>query len=172
MTEATQAEPTFAMPTPQSEHLRLKPFVGKFRSEVKMWMGPGEPMVSTGTMVNTLELGGLYLQHDYMGDAHDGPFGQFEGKGFWGYNTTTQEYEGLWIDNACTTMQLDRGQVDARGKIWEMKSEVLCPQTRQPYKKRSVITLTDHDHHRLEMFMTGPDGAEMKTMEINYERVV
>ncbi len=28
--------------------VRLEPFVGTFKAVVKLWMGPGEPMVSTG----------------------------------------------------------------------------------------------------------------------------
>lgn len=171
MSEATQTEQSFQMPTAGVEHQRFQPFVGKFRAEVKMWMGPGDPMVSTGTMTNTLELNGLYLQQDYVGDASDGPFPNFEGKGFWGYNTTSNRYEGVWIDSACTTMQNETGQVDASGKVWEMRGEMLCPQSKQMFQKRSLIKLQDKDHHSMEMFFTGPDGNEMKTMEINYERI-
>lgn len=170
-TETPQSESTFCMPAPAKEHQVFKPFEGKFRAQVKMWMGPGEPMVSTGTMVNSLELSGLYLRQDYIGEAQDGPFPSFEGKGFWGYNTTLKRYEGFWIDNASTTMQWEHGQADPNGKVWEMHSEMVCPQTHQNFKKRSVITLIDQDHHKMEMFFTGPDGNEMKNMEISYTRV-
>ncbi len=171
MSDATQTEQAYQMPTAGTEHKRLKPFAGKFRAEVKMWMGPGDPMVSTGTMTNTFELGDLYLQQDYIGDASDGPFPSFEGKGFWGFNTTTNQYEGFWIDNACTNMQNEKGSVDAKGKVWEMKGEMICPQTKQTFQKRSVITLFDNNRHKMEMFFKGADGQEMKNMEINYERV-
>jgi hypothetical protein len=171
-TDTVQTEVTSPMPTAGKEHHRLQPFEGKFRAEVKMWMGPGEPMVSTGTMINTWELGGLYLKQDYIGDPSDGPFRNFEGKGYWGYNTTSKQYEGFWIDNASTSMQSEFGQVDASGKVWEMKGELLCPQSAQPFSKRSVISLIDDDRNRIEMYFTGPDGNESKCMEINYERVV
>lgn len=171
MSDATQTEHEFQMPTAGAEHHRFKPFEGKFRAEVKMWMGPGDPMVSTGTMTNSLELSGLYLQQDYVGDPNDGPFPAFEGKGFWGFNNATNQYEGFWIDNASTTMQNEKGSVDGRGKVWEMKGEMLCSQTKQTFQKRSVITLIDNDHHKMEMFFKGPDGQEMKNMEIDYERV-
>ncbi len=172
MSDATQTEQTFQMPTAGPQHKRFEPFEGKFRSEVKMWMGPGDPMVSTGTMNNTLELGGLYLQQDYIGDPNDGPFPSFEGKGFWGYNPTSEKYEGFWIDNASAMMQNETGSVDASGKVWQMQGEMLCAQTKQHFKKRSVITLQDNDHHSIEMYFTGPDGQETKCMEINYERVI
>lgn len=172
--DVTNVESTFAMPVAGKEHFRLQPFVGKFRAEVKIWMGPGDPMVSTGTMINTLELNGLYLQQDYQGDANDGPFPSFEGKGFWGYNTVLQRYEGFWIDNASTIMQFESGSVDASGKVWEMKGEMTCPapnQSHQVYSKRSVITLIDDQRNKMEMFFTGGDGVEVKNMEIDYVRV-
>ena len=53
-------------------HKNFEVFVGTFKAEVKMWMGPGEPMVSTGVMVNTLDLGGRFLRQEYKGDDAGG----------------------------------------------------------------------------------------------------
>ena len=151
-------------------HKKLGPFVGTFSAEVKLWMGPGEPQVSTGVMENALDLDGRFLRQTYQGDPGDGPFPNFEGRGFWGYNTVTKKYEGFWIDSASTAMQNEVGDVDESGKVWTMMGEMTNPQTGQPMKKRSVITLQDNDHHKLEMFFSGPDGGESKGMEINYTR--
>ena len=38
-----------AMAAPTAEHAMLKPFEGTFAATVKMWMGPGEPAISTGS---------------------------------------------------------------------------------------------------------------------------
>ncbi len=148
-----------AMSAPTADHERLTPFVGTFRAEVKIWMGPGDPNVSTGTMTNTFELGGRFLRQEFKGDPNDGPFPAFEGHGYWGFNKATGKYEGFWIDNASTIMQVDKGDVDDSGKRWEMKGEM----------KRSVITLDDEDHHSIEMFFTRGD-QESKEMEIRYTR--
>jgi hypothetical protein len=43
---------------------KLAPFVGTFRTEVKTWMGPGDPQRSTGTMTNTRDLGGKFLRQE------------------------------------------------------------------------------------------------------------
>ena len=64
-----------------NEHHKLKPFEGTFRAQVRIWMGAGEPVVSTGTMVNEFELDGRFLRQTYKGDPSDGPFGAFEGRG-------------------------------------------------------------------------------------------
>ena len=151
-------------------HRKLEPFVGTFRAEVKMWMGPGDPHVSTGTMTNTLELGSRFLQQDYRGDASDGALPDFEGRGFWGYITTANKYEGFWIDTACTSMQTDSGDVDAAGKVWTMIGEMTCPQTGDKMQKKSIITFAGPDHHSIEMFFITADGNERKGMEIQYTR--
>ena len=160
-----------AAAAPDEHHVAFQPFVGKFKAEVKMWMGPGEPMVSTGTMVNTMALGGRFLHHDYQGDAVEGPFPAFEGKGYWGYNKIADQYEGCWMDTASTMMQVEIGTCSEDGRIWTMKGEMICGQTREKFQKRSVVTLVDNDHHTMEAFFTGPDGNETKSMEIQYTRI-
>ncbi len=158
------------MAAPGAEHERLTPFLGTFSAEVKIWMGPGEPMVSTGTMVNTLDLGGRFVHQDYKGDPSPGPdpVPSFEGRGYWGFNKATQRYEGFWIDTASTVMQNETGVVDASGTIWTMIGEIIGPDG-EASSKRSVITLVDKDHHHMEMFFTKGD-QEIKGMEIRYTR--
>ena len=157
-------------PRPGPEHKYLEPFVGRFRAKVTIHMGPGQPMESTGIMTNSFRLGGLYLFQDYVGDKSEGPSPSFEGQGYWGYNTSAKKYEGFWVDNASTMMQLERGEVDASGKVWTMHGEFTHPATGQPIKKRSVITLIDHDRNRMESYFTSPDGGERQTMTIEYQR--
>jgi len=167
----TVEQQEFQMPVAGKEHHLIRAFEGKFRATVRMWMGPGEPMVSSGTMTNEFQLNGLYLHQDYVGDATDGPFPSFEGKGYWGYNQTQNRFEGFWIDNASTIMQFEHGQANESGSVWTMTGDMVCPGTTDPMKKRSVITLIDDDHHKLEMYFTTAGQPEMKTMEIDYERV-
>ena len=157
------------MNTPATEHHdAFKPFVGTFETEVRLWMGPGDPYVMHGSMLNELDLNGTFLKQTYTGKGDDGPFGKFEGRGFWGYNTATNQYEGVWIDNASTMMQTETGTLD--GNTWTMTGAITNPQTGKPMTKRTVITLTDDDHHTMETYFTGPDGNEFKSMEIRYTR--
>ncbi len=158
------------MAKPAAEHERFKPFVGTFSSEVKLWMGPGDPMISTGVMTNTMDLDGLFLRQTYKGDPNPGPFPSFEGRGFWGYNTVTKQYEGFWVDNASSIMQTETGGVDSSGKVWTMVGEMPDPQTGQMMTRRSVITLQNQDHHKMEMFFSKQGEPESKAMEINYTR--
>ena len=170
MTEATDTQCAQMAATVEA-HEKLKPFVGTFKSTVKMWMGTGDHNVSTGVMENRMELGGRYLHQSYKGDEAAGPFPNFEGRGYWGFNTVTGKYEGFWIDTASTCMQTETGDVDATGKVWTMTGKTSNPQTCQTMKKKSVITLHDDNTHMMEMYFQGPDGNESKGMEIKYTRI-
>ena len=71
-----------ALAAPTEEHTKLQAFVGTFAAEVKIWMGPGEPVVTTGVMTNSMDLGGRFLRQTYQGDAAEGPFPSFAGRGY------------------------------------------------------------------------------------------
>ncbi len=156
---------------PTEQHQLLRQLEGTWRAEVKMWMGPGDPMTSTGTMVNELIHNGLFVRHDYKGDPNDGPFPEFEGGGYFGYNTVDERWEGVWVDNAISMMQVETGHVDDSGKVWIMHSSMTDPGSGAAMAKRSVVTIHDDGSHSMEMFFK-PDGSpeEMKGMEIRYTR--
>ena len=157
-------------PAPGAEHALLKPFEGKFRAVVKLFFGPGDPMVQEGTMTNSFQLGGLYLFQNYVGDPNPGPWPAFLGQGFWGYNFGTKKYEGFWIDNASSMMQMETGTVDATGKVWTMVSSFIHPHSGKEVHKRTEIRLIDPNTHDMTTWMTDDNGHEMRTMEIVYRR--
>ncbi len=161
---------TDCMPSgPVDQHKLFEQFVGTWKAEVKMWMGPGEPMVSTGTMVNSLDLGGRYLKQDYKGDADDGPFPNFEGRGFFGYNDASAQFEGLWIDNASNQMGTEKGDYDPKTRTWNMHGSMSMGPGKV-CKKRSVITIKDDNSHSMEMYFDMPGMGESKGMHIDYVR--
>jgi len=152
------------MAAPTADHERLTPFLGTFKAEVKIWMGPGDPLVSTGSMTSSWALDKRFLRQHYKGDPSPGsdPFPNFEGHGFWGFNKNTQRYEGFWIDTASTVMQHESG------KVWTMTGDIVGPDG-EISTKRSVITLVDDDHHGIEMYFT-KDDQEFRGMAIQYTR--
>ncbi len=160
----------FKLPEPGPKHELLRPFEGTFDAEVKMWMGPGDPMMSTGRIVNSFQLNGLYLHQDYQGNSL-GAIPGFVGQGFWGFNSTSGRYEGFWIDNASTAMQLETGSVDQSGKIFEMHGEFVMPGTGVTMKKRSIFTVVSDNHNTMESFVTPPDAPEVRNMMIDYRRI-
>jgi len=156
-------------PIPGPEHKLFEPFAGVFEARVLIYMGPGDPHETSGVMTNSFHLNGMFLHQDFEGVA-DGPFAGFMGKGYWGYNQSTGQYEGFWIDSASSIMQSESGDVDDSGKVWTMQSELTNPGTGKQMVKRSVITLVDDDHHFMVTYCSEDDGPEVKHMEIHYTR--
>lgn len=148
---------------------RLAPMAGEFRAVVRIWMGPGEPHVATGVMINAFDLDGRFLKQTYHGDTADGPFPNFQGRGFWGYNDAADRWEGFWIDTASNMMQVERGRLDGDAQ-WTMTGEVINPQTGAPMQKRSVIRVHDRNAHTMETWFAAPDGPEFKAMQIDFTR--
>jgi len=160
--ECEAAMMEMAKPAPEIKF--LEPLVGTFDAEVKMWMGPGEPVISHGVMVNEWSLGGKWLRHTYAGDEN------FNGSGFFGFDKTRGVFEGLWIDTISTSMQMETGSYDEASKTWTMTSEMLCPMTKVPMKKRSVTRIESPDRHVMEMYFQSQGQPEGKGMEIAYTR--
>jgi Protein of unknown function (DUF1579) len=152
-------------------HVALfQPMHGTFLAEVAMYMGPGDPFISTGAMVNSWDLLGMFLKQEYTGDQSEGPFPNFQGRGYFGYNHAEECYEGFWIDSASGMMQYEKGTYDPAKRSWEMFSEFTHPETKGRIKKRSVIAIESDQAHTMDTFMTMPDGNTMKVMSIRFTR--
>lgn len=154
-------------PTAGPQHESIARFAGTWRAEVKLWTDPtSDPQVSTGKMKNTMVLNGLFLEQVYEDDT-----GYFSGRGFWGYNTVDQRYEGFWIDTMANMLQLEYGQHDPATDRWTMHGSMTDPSGNgNTIKKKSVITYENAEAHRLEMFFEAPGAPEVKCMEIAYKR--
>lgn len=168
---STQSDAEHCAPAgPGEEHTLLESFAGRWRAEVTMWFGPGEPHVSTGTMVGEMILGGRFLKQVYTGDDRDGPFPGFAGEGYWGYNEARGLWEGVWIDNASNQMQTEAGGYDAANRSWTMDGSMhMGPGVET--QKRSVVTVVSDNEHTMEMLWKSPDAAEwQRGMLIRYTR--
>lgn len=163
MTQASGSEATVAA---SPEHARLDPLAGTFEAEITMSSGSGEAFVARGTIVNSWDLGGRFLKQVYRGD----PPG-FEGRGYWGFNELTGNYETFWADTASSMMQVDTGTVDQTGKVWTMEGRFTHPQTGDPMVKRSVVTLLDADTHRIDVYFIAAGQEQTRAMRMLYRRV-
>ncbi len=152
------------MGKPAEELKFLEPFIGTWDSEVKMWMGPGEPMVSRGVMVNDWALGGRWLRNTYKGDDN------FEGSGYFGFNKVTGQFQWVWIDTMSPMVFMEVGTYDQATRTFNTSGESLCPFAKVMLGKRSVTRIEGPDRYVMEMFRTSPGEAEVKEMEIVYTR--
>ena len=156
------------MSTPGAPHQALTGMVGTWDAEVKMWMNPNaSPEVTAGTSVNTMALGGRWLEQHFKGVVMDQPF---EGVGYTGYDNYKKQYIGWWIDNTSTASTTVSGTMDEAGKIMTCKGTMDDFMTGNPVELMQVLTFVDADHHKFEMWASGPDGQNHKNMEIMYSR--
>ncbi|MEO8219039.1 MAG: DUF1579 domain-containing protein [Acidobacteriota bacterium] len=153
--------------TPGSAHKMLDPMVGTFDAKTTMWMAPGAPpMTSMGVSTNHWVLGNRYMQQDFSGNFQGMPF---MGVGYTGYDNGKKQYFGSWMDNMSTGVMTSTGNT-TDGKTWNFKSTSTDPMTGKDMPGDMKITVTDADHHTMEMWGPGPDGKVFKMMEISYSR--
>jgi hypothetical protein len=151
---------------PSAEHGALDAFEGEWRARVEMWWeADGDPMVSTGTMINRWVLGKRYLEQIYEDDQ-----GMFSGRGAWGYNRVDRRYEGSWMDTASTMMQFETGTRDDAG-VWTMRSSCSNPMGSGAMDKRTTIEITGPNEHVMTSYIR-PNGApeEFKCMVLTFTR--
>lgn len=155
--------------TPGPQHAMLAKMVGTWDAVAQFWMDPSQPpMESKGTAEFKMILGGRYLQQDltavWMGQT-------MHGIGVTAYDNFRQEFIDLWFDDMGTGIYISRGTANDKGDVLTFQGKMDDPMTGQKdVPTRSVSTMVDENTHKMEMFSTGPDGTEFKTMEVVYTR--
>ena len=156
--------------TPGAAHQVFAPLAGAWTYTGQMWMdpkAPPEPM--TGASTNVLINEGRFLKQEITGQIPNMP--PFSGTGLLGYDNIRKEYQMVWYDNMSTGIMISTGQYDPAAKSITFKGDFSCPMTGEAHRQmRDVWTITDADHTVYESYMSGPDGKEFKSMEIQYTR--
>jgi hypothetical protein len=156
-----------ALATPGENHKLLDYKVGKWTGEVSFFM-PGMPADKTTC---TTEYSWI-LDGRYLTSHTDGQFnGQtFEGHSVEGYDNLSKKFFFGWIDNMGTGLMTAEGTYDAGTKTWSYSMQTPDETMTKYVKGRSTEKKVDNDHFVGEMYSTGPDGKEYKSMEIRYTR--
>lgn len=155
---------------PGDSHGILAAAAGKWTHTSKFWspFSP-DPEVTQGTDDMKMIFNGRYLQQDSKGTAMGQPF---EGLGFTGYDNVRGEYQAIWMDNMSVEIMQCTGRYDAAAKVMTSTGTMSDPGTgKRDVPVRTVWRMPDNDNSVFEMYAPGPDGKEMKCMEIVYKRV-
>lgn len=153
--------------TPGAAQQKLDPLAGRFNVKSKMWMDPSQPPTeTTGTSERKWIYGNRYLTENFEGTYGGQPF---SGMGTMGYDNVTQKYFGTWIDSMSTGLTTSHGSFD--GKVLKYKGMMSDPMTGKETPYTMSIAIADNDHHTTEMWGPGPNGKNMKWMEMSYTRV-
>ncbi len=151
-------------------HKKFAEMAGTWSVAAKFWMDPSAPPVeSNGTSEFKTILGGRYLVQNLTAEMMGEPF---HGMGITAFDNLRQEYVDLWLDDMGTGIYVSRGPASEDGNVITCTGTMDDPMSGQKdIPTRSVSTTVDKDTHKMEMFATGPDGTEFKTMEVIYTRM-
>jgi len=165
MDAAMAAMEAAGKPGPQHEHLAK--MAGDWTYDITLWMPGAPPYKSNGTMHAEMMMGGRYLHETWKGDMMGAPF---EGHGTEGYDNVAKHWFGTWMDNMSTGMMTSTGSCNEAMDSCSFDAESYDPMSGQKTASRSTITWTGADSFKNEMYGPGPDGKEMKMMEIVAKR--
>jgi hypothetical protein len=166
---ATAMKSMMEYAAPGKEHAMLAKSNGTWNAETTMWMAPdAPPMVSKGTAVNKMIMGGRYQQMTFKGDMMGQPF---EGVGTTAYDNARKIWTSSWIDNMSTGIMNMEGTWDDATKSMTTKGKMLCPANGKWCEMKEVFKIVDDNTQVMEMY--GPDmktGKMYKNMEIKLTR--
>jgi len=148
------------MPQPTAEHERLQKDVGTWHAAVKMWMGPGDPMLSEGT--ETVSMVGAFWQvssfeGSLMGQA-------FEGSGVMGWDAGKKQYVTTWVDSMTPTLSHGSATWDEAAKAYKGTLTVMGPDG-SPQAMETIVSYPEEGKRVMTMKVAG-----QTTMEITYTK--
>jgi hypothetical protein len=148
---------------PNENHEFLKNLAGEWTVTTTIWPQPGAPPVSSeGTASSAMVLGGRFLEMKFKGMM----FGQpFDGLEIVGYDTVKKQYVTLWIDNTSTMFYELAGTREKNAKAIHDRGAWYDPMAGGDSPVHAVTTVVGPDEYTFELFMVGPDGKEIKSME-------
>ncbi len=153
--------------TPGPQHAAMAADAGTWDVAVKSWMDPAQPPEeSTGTVTRSMILDGRVMVEQFQGSMMGQPF---TGHGMQGYDNVSGKYWSTWNDSMTTGLMVGEGTCDETGTC-EFSGTWNDPVTGGPVTARMVLRRTGADSQVFEMFGPGPDGSEMKMMEMTYTR--
>jgi len=148
------------MPQPAPEHELLQQDVGEWTAEMKMWMGPGDPVQSQGTETVTM-LGPFWqvtkFEGSFMGQT-------FHGTGWTGWDAEKKQYVNAWIDSMTPTISHGSSTWDAATKTLTGTLTGMGPDG-SPQTMETEVRYTEDGKRILTMKVQG-----QPTMEITYTR--
>ena len=153
--------------TPGPQHEALAKTVGTYDLAIRSWNAPGAaPVDSTGTATRSMALGGRVMVEDMQSEMYGQPF---NGHGMHGYDNVTGKHWSTWNDSMSTGLMVAEGNCDDAGAC-SFTGSWNDPVTRARVTARMTTKWSSPNVEVFEMHGPGPDGKEMKMMEITYTK--
>ena len=161
-----------ALAEPGPEHEILVKMAGTWEQTVKFWMKPGsEPSVMHGKSVNTMILGGRFLQSNVTGGEGEM---KMEGLNLMGYDRRHKKFTTVGFDTWGTYYVTAAGPYDEKTKSIVMYGEDEEPTMGITQKYDIIVQIVDEDTYVTEIVFKDartPDQKEFKMVEVTNKRV-
>jgi len=149
------------------QHEMMAEHVGTYDVAIKSWMDPAAPpMESKGVAVRTLHMGGRVMHEEFQGDMMGTPF---SGLSRGGYDNVSGKYWSTWTDSMSTGIMVSEGECDEDQNCTYIGT-YNDPIKGGPVTNRYVASWSSPDEQYFAMYGPGPEGDEVKMMEMVYTR--
>lgn len=152
-------------------HKKLRKIKGRYDQTIKWWRAPGAaPDESSGWSNTDWEVDGRFLIQRIEGRWLGSPF---RGVAILGYDNATEEFTAVWMDNLGSNIIFSRGKADESGETITLRGQHVDIITGEKVETTAILQMPDRKGEtKLEMFRTGPDGADFKFLEVATTRKV
>ncbi|MGV8942417.1 MAG: DUF1579 family protein, partial [Lysobacter sp.] len=148
-------------------HQALAKTAGDYDLAIRSWSAhEAPPTVESGTATRTMALDGRVMVEQVKSQMHGQPF---TGHGMTGYDNVTGKYWATWNDSMSTGLMVSQGDCDEAGAC-TFTGSWHDPVSKQEVVSRMTSRWTTPTVEVFEMYAPGPDGKEMKMMEITYTK--
>ena len=154
-----------AMPQPTKEHKKLEEHAGLWNVACKFYMDPSQPPMEVQGKEKIEMFGSFWTRSVFEANMMGMPF---KGSANLGYDPTTKRYVSTWIDTMSPALYHFTGNFE--GKVLKMSGEGIDCQSGKKAKFRTTEEHKSKNERLFEMFMTGPDGKEVKLFTHKYTR--
>lgn len=153
--------------TPGAPHAHLAESAGVYDLKIRSWQAPDAPPTEdTGTAKREMILDGRVLVETVTANM----MGQtYTGQGLRGYDNVTGKHWATWNDSMSTGVMVSEGNCDAK-QVCTFIGRHNDPVSKQVQSSRMTSRWTSPTVEVFEMYGPGPDGKEMKMMEIVYTK--
>lgn len=164
---ATMMKAWMDFATPGDMHKWMAKSDGTWSGEVKSYMDPGQPPVtSTATVTSKTIMNGLYQTSDYTGTMMGQPF---MGHGILAYDNAKKQFINTWIDNMGSGVIVMTGSYNEATKTLSLKGSQTDPVTGKDSMIREEIQFPD-DNTQVFTMWGEMGGQEHKFMEATFKR--
>lgn len=153
------------MPQPTAEHALLKDHVGNWKVHCKFYMDPSQPPMETDATETIEMIGEFWTVSRFTSNMMGMPF---TGCATMGFEPHTGKFVGTWMDSMAPAFFHMQGT--QKGDTIEMRCKAFSCMTNSVLEHRTTEKHISKNERIFEMFVTMPDGNEMKMMTNHYRR--